>query len=306
LILVADDERDILSFVEVNLRLEGFRVATAEDGEEALRTAREMRPDLIILDVMMPKMDGLEVCRAIRADGLIGHTPVILLTARGLSADKLVGLTAGADDYILKPFDLAELVARVRSTLRRARDMRSLSPLTGLPGGPRIEQEIDRRVAEGEQPAVLYVDLDNFKAYNDHYGFARGDLVIGLAAEVLQAAVESCSGRGCFVGHVGGDDFVALVPPEDAVCVAEACIRAFDERVPGLYDEADRERGHIQVEDRSGNMLTFPVVSMSIGVATSAWRPFSDYRELIAAATEMKGVAKRSSGSSFALDRRHE
>lgn len=128
-VLVVDDDVDIARFIEINLRLEGFDVRVANDGDEALRDIHDCVPDIVLLDVMMPKVDGVEVCRRLRADPLTANLPVIMLTAKSLSADKVVGLTAGADDYIIKPFDTLELVARVRSTLRRNAEMRAVSPL---------------------------------------------------------------------------------------------------------------------------------------------------------------------------------
>jgi len=194
MVLIADDDRDIVRFVEVNLRLEGFEVITAHDGEDALAKALELQPNLILLDVMMPLMDGFEVCTRLRDDGRSAHIPVIMLTAKSLSADKVLGLTAGADDYIIKPFDPMELIARVKTTLRRASEMRSLSPLTGLPGNNRIEHEISHRMELGMPVAVAYADLDNFKSYNDRYGFLRGDEVISLFAQVLRrAALEAAT-----------------------------------------------------------------------------------------------------------------
>ena len=194
MVLIADDDRDIVRFVEVNLRLEGFEVITAHDGQDALDKALDLQPNLILLDVMMPRMDGYEVCTKLRADGRSAHIPVIMLTAKSLSADKVLGLTAGADDYIIKPFDPMELVARVKTTLRRASEMRSLSPLTGLPGNLRIEQEIAHRMERGKAVAVAYADLDNFKSYNDRYGFLRGDEVISLFAQVLRQAAQDAAG----------------------------------------------------------------------------------------------------------------
>src|SRR5919197_767212 len=212
LVLIADDDRDIVRFVEVNLKLEGFRVATAHDGDDALAKALSLAPNLVLLDVMMPRMDGYEVCSRLRADGRSAHIPVIMLTAKSLSADKVLGLTAGADDYIIKPFDPMELVARVKTTLRRASEMRALSPLTGLPGANRIEDELVRRMERDTAMAVVYADLDNFKSFNDRYGFLRGDEVISLAAQVLRLAAQESAGPDGFVGHIGGDDFVAIVP----------------------------------------------------------------------------------------------
>jgi len=133
-ILVVDDDPDIARFVEVNLRSAGYEVAVAGDGEEALDKAAELRPDLVLLDVMMPRIDGFEVAQRLRRSPQTANTSIIMLTAKALSADKVTGLQSGADDYIIKPFDPIELLARVKGTLRRAKEMRNLSPLTGLPG----------------------------------------------------------------------------------------------------------------------------------------------------------------------------
>jgi diguanylate cyclase (GGDEF)-like protein len=305
MILVVDDDPDIARFVEVNLRSAGFDVSVATDGEEALRRAEEIRPDLVLLDVMMPRVDGFEVAQRLRRNTRTANTCIIMLTAKAQSTDKVLGLTAGADDYIIKPFDPIELLARVKTTLRRARDNRNLSPLTGLPGNIRIEDEVQRRVEENVQFALLNCDIDNFKAYNDHYGFLRGDRVIQATARILQDAVEEFSRNEGFVGHVGGDDFVVVVVPEAVEQTVERIIRNFDVEIRGLYDAPDLERGFIQVEDRQGNPQDFPVVSISIGVATTGTRKFSHYGEAIAVATEMKQVAKRETGSAYAVDRRH-
>ncbi|MGH2757094.1 MAG: response regulator, partial [Actinomycetota bacterium] len=156
LILVADDDEDIVRFVEVNLRLEGFEVATAPDGEAALRSAYDMLPDLMLLDVMMPKIDGFEVCQRLRSDPRTKNMSVIMLTAKSLSADKVVGLTAGADDYMIKPFDPVELIARVKSALRRSREMRAINPLTQLPGNVQIQEEVATSVTAGDPFALMY------------------------------------------------------------------------------------------------------------------------------------------------------
>ena len=212
-ILVVDDDPDIARFVEVNLRSAGYDVAVAADGEEALTRAATLRPDLVLLDVMMPRIDGFEVAQRLRKNPQTANTSIIMLTAKALSADKVTGLQSGADDYIIKPFDPIELLARVKGTLRRAKEMRNLSPLTGLPGNIRIQEEIERQVREEREFAVLYCDLDNFKTYNDQKGFVRGDRLIQATARIIQDAVVEGSGSEGFVGHVGGDDFVAVVTP---------------------------------------------------------------------------------------------
>lgn len=301
-ILIADDDPDIVRFVEVNLRLEGYDVVTAADGEEAIAVARENRPALALLDVMMPRLDGYEVCQRLRSDPRHAEMSIIILTAKSLSVDKVVGLTAGADDYIIKPFDPMELVARVKSTLRRAKEMRSLSPLTGLPGNIQIEREIERRVAGGEAVAVLYADLDNFKAFNDRYGFLRGDQALTFVSSVLAEVVQGHART--FLGHIGGDDFIIVCLPEDAETISRAALERFEEGRVQLYDPEDAERGSIQVEDRRGNTVEYPLMTMSVGIATNARRSIIDYRELVVIATEMKSYAKTKPGSVYEIDRR--
>jgi diguanylate cyclase (GGDEF)-like protein len=302
-ILVVDDDPDIARFVEVNLRSAGYDVSVAGDGEEALERAGELRPDLVLLDVMMPRLDGFEVAQRLRKNPQTANTSIIMLTAKALSSDKVTGLQSGADDYIIKPFDPIELLARVKGTLRRAKEMRNLSPLTGLPGNIRIQEEIERQVREHRPFAVLYVDLDNFKTYNDKYGFVRGDRLIQGTARMIQDAVMSHDPDG-FVGHVGGDDFVAVVEPETAEDVAKRVCERFDQDRALYYEDEDLDRGFVRMEDRKGVEQDIPLVSVSVGIATTARRDFAHYGEAVAVATEMKQFAKRDGGSSYAVDRR--
>jgi diguanylate cyclase (GGDEF)-like protein len=306
MILVVDDDPDIARFVEVNLRSAGYDVNVASDGEEALQRATEIHPDLVLLDVMMPRIDGFEVAQRLRRNPHTANTSIIMLTAKALSTDKVLGLTAGADDYIIKPFDPIELLARVKGTLRRAREMRNLSPLTGLPGNIRIQEEIERLVQDERDFAVLYCDLDNFKAYNDHRGFVQGDRMIQATARIIQDAVLEFSGPEGFVGHVGGDDFVAVVNPDASDNAAKRIVERFDAGIGEFYEPEDLERGHVEVEDRRGELQKTPLVSISIGVAMTGKRKFSHYVEAVNIATEMKTFAKRKAGSSFAIDRRSD
>jgi diguanylate cyclase (GGDEF)-like protein len=253
---------------------------------------------------MMPRIDGFEVAQRLRKNPQTANTSIIMLTAKALSADKVTGLQSGADDYIIKPFDPIELLARVKGTLRRAKEMRNLSPLTGLPGNIRIQEEIERQVREARPFAVLYCDLDNFKTYNDQKGFVRGDRLIQSTARIIQdAIVEFDPGEG-FVGHVGGDDFVAVVNPDIAEQVAKRICERFDGSRSGFYESEDLDRGFIRMEDRKGVMQDVPLVAISVGIATTARRAFAHYGEAVAVATEMKQFAKRDAGSSYAVDRR--
>ena len=303
-ILVVDDDPDIRRFVELNLRTHGFQTHVASDGMEALDKAFEIRPDLVLLDVTMPKMDGFEVAQKLRADQRTSNVSIIMLTARALSVDKVLGLTAGADDYVIKPCDPIELVARVKGTLRRAREMKALSPLTGLPGNVRIQDELQDLIRRAKSFALLYADLDNFKAYNDHYGFLRGDDALRFTARALQESAMEVSGDEAFVGHVGGDDYVVICPPGDAERICQTIIERFDQAVPGLYDAEDRDRGHIEIENRRKEIERFPLMSISIGVATTDRRDFTHHGEAVSVAGELKEFTKRTKGSSYAIDRR--
>jgi diguanylate cyclase (GGDEF)-like protein len=302
-ILVVDDDVDIARFVELNLRDHGYEVAVARDGEEALEMVSSLHPDLILLDVMMPRIDGFEVAQKVRKNPRTANTSIIMLTAKALSQDKVTGLQSGADDYIIKPFDPVELLARIRGTLRRAREMRNLSPLTGLPGNIRIQEEVERHVRDERPFAILYCDLDNFKAYNDQEGFVRGDAVIQATAKLIQEAVGAFDPGG-FVGHVGGDDFIAVVGPESAEDIAKRICERFDSARDDFYAPEELERGFVRVPDRRGVVSDIPLVQISIGIATTAKRAYVHPGEAVAVATEMKQFAKRDRFSSFAIDQR--
>ncbi len=196
------------------------------------------------------------------------------------------------------------LLARVRASLRRLRDMRSLSPLTGLPGTVLIEDEIRRYLERGDGFALLYTDLDHFKALNDTKGWDVGNRVILAAAGVLDEAVTRFAGPDGFVGHIGGDDFVALVPAEAAEEAAAWICGRFDKDIQEFYGPDELERGCVEAMDRRGEPIRYPLVTISIGIATTAVRAFDHFGEVVAVATEMKQTAKRADGSCFAIDRR--
>lgn len=304
LILVVDYDEDVARFVEVNLRLEGFDVACANDGEQALQSAFDRLPDLVLLDVMMPKLDGYQVVERLRSDPRTRHMSVVMVTAKSLSADKVVGLTRGADDYIIKPFDPVELVARVRSALRRSREMRDVNPLTQLPGNVQVQEKVIELVEAGVDFSLMYLDLDNFKSFNDYYGFLRGDEVIKLLARCIGETVRSYGPGNAFIGHVGGDDFVTIAPPQWCEAIAKEICERWDRSIVDLYDPKDVARGFIVVADRRSQVHHFPPVTVSIGIVSTARRPITSHWEASEIATEMKQVAKRQPGSAYAMDRR--
>ncbi len=303
-ILVVDDDPDILQFVQMNLELDGFLVETVQSGREAIERANENPPDLMLLDIMMPETDGLTVLRRLRSDPPTASIPVIMLTARSLAEDRVKGLDLGADDYITKPFDLDELVARVRTVMRRSQQMRDLSPLTGLPGNFRISDALESRLAAGREIAVVHADLDNFKAFNDHYGFLRGDTVIKFTARILTNAAKVTEDGDVFVGHVGGDDFVAIVPAEDLKVYCDTVVTTFDDGILDFYDTAEALQGYIEVTDRRGERHAYPICSLSMGVATNENREIASEWEASSIASEMKEVAKSVPGTNYQVDRR--
>jgi diguanylate cyclase (GGDEF)-like protein len=305
-ILIVDDDPDILRVVEVNLRLQGFEVLKANSGAEALALLEHHRPHLALVDLMMPNMDGLELTRRLRADPMVTALPIIMLTAKALTSDKVAGLAAGADDYIVKPFDTSELLARVRATLRRNQEAREVSPLTGLPGNTRIQREIADRLRSGSDFAVCYVDIDRFKSVNDAYGFARGDEFIGALARSLRRATISAGLPPAFLGHVGGDDFVVVCHPDQVRPITTRSVIDFEAAADELYDQRDARRGYLEITDRRGRVHQVNLVTLSIGVAFSSVYPYQHPSEIAEVASQMKAVAKKQPGSFVAVDRRSE
>jgi diguanylate cyclase (GGDEF)-like protein len=303
-ILVVDDDVDIAAFVGQELELEGFEVVLAHSGEDALALVRQYQPDLVVLDQLMPGLDGVEVIRRLRAQVFTSALPIIVLTARSQTVDKVVALTAGADDYLVKPFDTMELVVRVRGTLRRNQEFRDASPLTGLPGNNRILREIGDRLRSGDEFAVCYCDIDGFKAVNDAYGFARGDEFIVTLGRELLLAVNEAGPPPAFLGHVGGDDFVVICSPGQIRPLTDSAVSRFEQAADALYDEEDRIRRYVSVKSRRDGVQDVGLVTVSIGVALSSRREYSDPREVVAVASEMKTVAKGQPGSFVAMDRR--
>jgi PleD family two-component response regulator len=301
-ILVAEDEADVGKLLHDILTGAGYEVELVPNGDQLVRRAQAQPPDLIIADLLMPLMNGLEAIRQLRNDTRTAHLPMLILTAIGDSSRIVEGFENGADDYITKPYNRDELLARVRSHLRRAAQLPQRNPLTGLPGNVVIQAEINRQLAQQATFALLYIDLDNFKAFNDVYGFARGDRAIHLLADILQDQIKP----GDFLGHIGGDDFVVLHFGTDVEPLCQQIIRVFDEQIRSLYDEADLQRGYLLATDRYGIQRQFGIISLSIAVVTTYHRTFADVDEMSRVAAELKKAAKQIAGSSYKIDRRSD
>ncbi len=304
-VLIVDDDRSLRTVIAAHLELGGFETLSANDGPEALASFDERIPDLIVVDVSMPLMDGYELTRRIRRHPSAGHVPIIMLTARTETVDKVAGFEAGADDYIIKPFSPQEMLARVRANIRRMTTDASLQPLTRLPGNIAIETDIRRRLTAGEPWAVLYIDLDNFKAFNDVYGFVHGDEAIQLLATTLAEAVRRVGSPDDFVGHIGGDDFVLVTTPGAAVTIANDVVESFDRDVLALYGKDDLDRGYIATKDRRGRVVRYPIMSLSIAIVSNATRVIRSYGQIGEIAAELKAFAKSRPGSSIATDQRN-
>ena len=308
-ILLADDEPAVQRMVARTLGSESYDILTASNGEDALRVAAREAPDLIVLDVGMPKKTGWVVLQELRRSVRNRMTPVIILTGSGAACDEAFGLDAGADDFIAKPFGPDELRARVGSALRRNRLGVAANPLTRLPGSPSIEEETNRRIQEGTPFAFLYADINCFKPYNDAYGFAAGDRVIRATADILLDSLAAEADGAGFVGHIGGDDFVVMTEPGRAPHVAQSIVSRFDRAAAGFYSAVDRARGFIEAENRQAVRERFPVISLSIGIVTSEQRVLDHYAKVVQLASQMKAFCKADTGhrlSRFAFDRRRD
>lgn len=303
-VLVADDDHNLRQLLMEALPRHKFEVYQAADGPETWDTIKNLRPDLVLLDVMMPGMDGHEICRLMRENPQTRSIPVIMLTARAQLKDKLDGIESGADDYITKPFDPMELQARIEMHLRRYLRDSDMSPITELPGNKSIEQALLDRIEPERKFALLYVDLDDFKAFNDYYGFTAGSDVIRMTGDILAEALQNNPTGDDFLGHVGGDDFIILTPPGNAEAVSKDIIRMFDERIRGHYNPEDLEKGYIVSIDRRGYVMKFPVMTISISIVHNEYRQLTDPAQIGRIAAELKKYAKDLEGSVYVFDRR--
>jgi len=303
-ILIVDDDPDIRDVLKLTLSEENYELLEARDGEEALKIIHENQPDLILLDYKIPKIDGREVCRRIKKDLLLRHLPIIMVTGKGDISDKVDGIEAGADDYVVKPFEPKELLARIRMILRHTERDLEANPLTRLPGNVSILKELSKRIENKTQFAVCYLDLDKFKAYNDKYGFEHGDEVIRETARLLIRGTKECGNSDDFVGHIGGDDFVIVTTPDKTDILCQKLILYFEEIVPTFYNEKDVKNGYIIAKDRKGLEQKIPLLSISIGIVTNEFRKITHVAQVGEIGAELKAYAKSLGRSNYVKDKR--
>ncbi|MDD2703220.1 MAG: response regulator [Candidatus Omnitrophica bacterium] len=303
-ILVVDDDPDIRDVLRLTLEGENYEVTEASNGEEALKAIASKSPDLVLVDYQMPLMNGLEVCHTVKKDILLRHLPVIMVTGKGEVNDKVDGLDAGADDYVVKPFEPKELLARIRMVLRRSEIDLEANPLTRLPGNVSILEELSRRMENGKPFAVCYLDLDKFKAYNDTYGFEHGDDVIRETARILIRVTQEKGNPDDFVGHIGGDDYVIITTTQRVDDLCQTVIKQFEQAAPLFYNETDRKNGCIFAHDRKGNEVKVPLLSISIGVVSNEYRKIDHVVQIGEIGAELKAFAKRLERSNYVKDQR--
>lgn len=302
--LVADSRASMREALTGHLTDGGFTVKAVDSGPDALDLFYAEPPRCVVLQHGILLREGRTLLDEIKSDNVYGHLPAVVVISAEECEAGVDWDAVPADDYVVDPFTASELLSRIRMCWARAQRDVNANPLTGLPGNLTITHEAERRLASNTPFAFAYLDLDAFKAYNDRYGFSRGDEILRMTARVVVNAVRALSCSDTYVGHIGGDDFVFITPPD---CMAEACKQIcanFDLVVPNFYDDEDRAAGCIKSKDRQGNPTEFPLASCSIGVVDTSLSAMTHIAELFSRVTEMKSLAKRTAGSYFTIDRR--
>jgi diguanylate cyclase (GGDEF)-like protein len=305
-VLVIDDEEELREMLRDVLSVAEFHVSTANNGFEGLQKLNEENFDLVLVDCQMPIMNGYELVAKMRADPMLVNKPVIMLTVLSGEQDQIKGLNIGVDDYVTKPFKLPVLLARINSILERSSVSIGTNPLTNLCGNEMIKLEFYKRIPSGVPFTLIYTDLSNFKSFNDHYGFSRGDEVIIHTANILVEAVRTFGKKGDFVGHIGGDDFLILTGVYDHEAICEHIIKTFDESVRKFYNPADLERGYIWSLNRNQEREKFPVITISLVVVSTKYTKLVHFGQLSKIVAELKQEVKKDKRSSYIVERRRD
>lgn len=290
-VLVVEDDPDIVNMLRIYFESQGFVVTVATRGHEALTVCHRQVPNVIILDINLPDVDGYEVCRTLRNSLRTSHIPIIFLTQKDQRSDRIAGLELGADDYVTKPFDIEELKLRVQNALRRAAYENLTNPITGLPSGKLIEEQL-RLLLQRSDWGLLYVGISNLRGFSDAYGFVAGDDLVRFAGIVLGDSVDALGTPEDFIGHVGGSDFILISAPDKIEALKRDLANRFNKEVGAFYAFRDRERGYI-ILNEDGEERHVPLATLSVGVITDQTSPFADIREI----TEVAAEARRNSAA---------
>lgn len=271
---------------------------------EELNIALKNIPDMIIIDEDTIDVDIIELCRSIRENEDNSITPIVVISSEWEKEHRIKILEQSIEYFILKPIDREYFYYTVRNILNLLQNNRRISPLTGLPGNVQIQAEMKKRLLNKEQFAMFYFDLDNFKAYNDTYGFSNGDEIIKFTARTIVENVHKMGTEDSFIGHIGGDDFVAITGPTDYEKICKNIISDFDTYVLGYYSDEDVQKGYIEVANRRGIIEQFPLTSISIGVVEITPGRFRNTLEIGEVGAQVKHQAKSVMGSTYIINRR--
>jgi PleD family two-component response regulator len=286
-LLIVEDDGDISNMLKIYFSGLGYDVDTALRGGDALEKTRQVLPHLIVLDIMLPDIDGYEVCRSLRKSTRTSHIPVIFLTQKDERSDKLQGLELGADDYITKPFDIEELKLRVQGAIRRSEREALTDPRSGLPAGRLIEEQLRLTIRQAGW-AYMDIRLNSFDQFNEVYGFVAGDDALRFAAMLMSEVVDELGSPNDFIGHAGGDNFIIITTDGAADKIRQRLKARFAEEVQSHYNFMDRQQGFIMVP-RPGGQEKAALMKLSVGVVSPKQQSFSDIREI----TEMAAEARR-------------
>lgn len=287
-ILVVEDDFDISNMLRIYFQSQGYEVAVAPRGGDALEMCRQQLPNIVVLDIMLPDIDGYEVCRQLRSNLRTSHIPIIFLTQKDERSDKIQGLELGADDYITKPFDVEELRLRVKNAIARATYESLTNPTTGLPSARLIEDQL-RRLLRRDNWGIIYIGIDRLEPFKEVYGFVAGDEVLRYTAMVLSETADTLGTPEDFIGHIGGDDFLVITRKDLVRPMAQHMSRRFAEGIVTHYDFKARQQGYIVVRDAQGNEQRVGLMELVVGAITSDDGPFTDIREI----TEAAAAARR-------------
>jgi PleD family two-component response regulator len=286
-LLIVEDDTDISNMLRIYFTGQNYEVDTALRGSSALEKTRQNLPHLIVLDIMLPDIDGFEVCRILRTNTRTSHVPIIFLTQKDERSDKLQGLELGADDYITKPFDIEELKLRVQRAIARAEQQSLTDPRSGLPSGRLIEEQL-RRIIRLDSWTFMDIRILHFEAFKDVYGFVAGDDVLRFTAMLIGEVVDEIGTLNDFIGHAGGDSFIIITTEEAAPKIRERVKERFDEEVLSHYNFMDREQGYILTTDAEGTGQKSPLMTLAIGEVSPAEYEFADIREITEMAAEQR------------------
>lgn len=282
-ILVVEDDYDISNMLRIFFTGQGYNVEVAARGGDALEQCRKQLPDLIVLDIMLPDMDGYAVCRALRTTTRTSHIPIIFLTQRDERSDRIAGLELGADDYITKPFDIEELKLRVRTAIRTHQRLNMTDPKTGLPSGRLIEDQL-RELMRTSDWTLMLAGIDHLNPFNNEYGFVAGDEVLRFAAMVLNEVMNEKGTLDDFIGHPGNETFIVITKTNDVPSMIKLLRERFDEGVKSHYNFIHREQGGIELA--TGEIA--PLMRLSIGIVSDKTQRFTDIREITEMAAELR------------------